>query len=190
MALYTYRATSAAGTTERGSIQAATVTEVSALLRERGLFPLDIRAVQPFRFDWRRLLRLGRGPGLSPRQLATLLRQLGTLLQATIPYDTALGLILQETTDLDQQRVLADVRSRVVEGAYLADALGAHPNYFPHMVVTMARSGETSGALVTVLQRLSAYYEDSAKLRTRIAAALVYPAFMTLFGLGAVTFMV
>lgn len=189
MSLYTYRAVTAGGGAERGSLEAASEMEVSAALRDRGLFPVNIRPVQPFRFDWRRLLRLGRAPGLSPRQLATFLRQLGTLLQATIPYDTALQLILQETSDLDQRRVLADIRSRVVEGAYLADALAAHPGYFPHMVVTMARSGETSGALVTVLQRLTAYYEESAKLRTRIAAALVYPAFMTVFGLGAVAFM-
>jgi general secretion pathway protein F len=190
MALYTYRATTAAGASERGSLQAATESEAATALRERGLFPLDIRPVRPFRMDFRRLLRFGRPAGLSPRQLATFLRQLSTLLQATIPYDTALGLILQETQDLDQQRVLGDVRGRVVEGAYLADAMGAHPTYFPHMVVTMTRSGETSGALVTVLQRLAAYYEDAAKLRTRIASALVYPLFMSLFGFGAVTFMV
>jgi type II secretory pathway component PulF len=190
MALYTYRAVTAGGGSEKGSLQAASESEASAALRDRGLFPLDIRMAQHFRLDWRRLLRFGRGPSLSARQLATFLRQLATLLHATIPYDTALGLILQETTDLDQQRVLGDVRSRVVEGAYLADALGAHPDFFPHMVVTMARSGETSGALVTVLQRLASYYEESAKLRTRIASALVYPAFMTLFGLGAVSFMV
>jgi type II secretory pathway component PulF len=190
MALFTYRAVTAGGTSERGSLQAATPSEVAGLLRERGLFPMDIRQVQAFRLDWRRLLRLGREPGLSTRQLATLLRQLATLLHATIPYDTALGLILQETAALEQQRVLADVRSRVVEGAYLADALAAHPAHFPHMVVTMVRSGETSGALVTVLQRLAAYYENSARLRTRIVAALVYPAFMTLFGFAAVTFMV
>jgi len=190
MALFTYRAMTAGGVSEPGSLQATSPNEAAAVLRDRGLFPVDIRPVQAFRFDWRRLLRLGRPAGLSPRELATFLRQLGTLLHATIPYDTALGLILQETTDLDRQRVLGDVRGRVVEGAYLADALGAHPSYFPAMVVTMIRSGETSGALVQVLNRLAAYYEGAARLRTRIAAALVYPAFMSVFGLAAVTFMV
>jgi general secretion pathway protein F len=189
MALFTYRAVTAGGASERGSLQAASQNEAAAALRDRGLFPVEIRTVQAFRLDWRRLLRLGRPASLSARELATLLRQLGTLLQATIPYDTALGLILQETVDLDRQRVLADVRGRVVEGAYLADALAAHPTHFPHMVVTMIRSGETGGALVQVLSRLAAYYENAARLRTRIASALVYPAFMTVFGLAAVSFM-
>jgi type II secretory pathway component PulF len=124
------------------------------------------------------------------QQLAVFTRQLATLLNATIPYDTAVGLILQETSDLDFKGVLADVRGKVVEGAYLADAMSSYPGFFPPMVINMIRAGETSGTLVAVLQRLADYYDNVSRLRTKIAAALVYPAFMTMFGFSVVVFMV
>jgi type II secretory pathway component PulF len=188
--LYSYRAVSAAGTTEKGTLQAASESDARTDLRERGLYPLDVRVSQAVRFDWRRWLRLGQGDRLSVQQLAVFTRQLATLLQATIPYDTAVGLILQETGDLAFKSVLADVRGRVVEGAYLADALAGYPGHFPPMVVNMIRAGETSGTLVGVLQRLADYYDNVGRLRAKIAAALVYPVFMTIFGFAVVLFMV
>ncbi len=190
MTLFSYRAVSAAGKTEKGTLQAASASDARLDLRERGLYPLDVRASQGSRRDWGRLLRLGRGPGLTVQQLAVFTRQLATLLQATIPYDTAVGLILQETGDLAFKSVLAEVRGRVVEGAYLADALAGFPGHFPPMVLNMIRAGETSGSLVPVLQRLADYYDNVSRLRTKIAAALVYPIFMTIFGFAVVVFMV
>jgi type II secretory pathway component PulF len=178
------------GTTARGTLQAASEADARSELRGRGLYPVEVRASQTLRVDWRRLLRLGRGRRLTVQQLAAFTRQLATLLQATIPYDTAIGLILQESGDLAFKSMLAEVRGRVVEGAYLADALAGFPDHFPPMVVNMIRAGETSGTLVAVLQRLADYYENVGRLRTRIAAALVYPVFMTLFGFAVVVFMV
>jgi type II secretory pathway component PulF len=188
--LYSYRAVSPAGRTEKGTVQAGSESDARSDLRERGLYPLDVRASQAARLNWARLLRLGRGPRLSVQQLAVFTRQLATLLQATIPYDTAVGLILQETSDLAFKSVLAEVRGRVVEGAYLADALAGFPGLFPHMVVNMIRAGETSGTLVAVLLRLADYYDNVSRLRTKIASALVYPIFMTIFGFAVVIFMV
>ncbi|HEX7928636.1 MAG TPA: type II secretion system F family protein [bacterium] len=190
MTLYSYRALSAAGKAERGTLQAASESDARADLRDRGLYPLDLRTSKTMALNWSRLLRFGRSPSLSVQQLAVFTRQLATLLQATIPYDTALGLILQESSDLDFKSMLSDVRGRVVEGAYLADALGSYPGYFPPMVMNMIRAGETSGTLVAVLQRLADYYDNVGRLRTKIAAALVYPIFMTFFGLTVVIFMV
>ncbi|HUJ73415.1 MAG TPA: type II secretion system F family protein [bacterium] len=190
MPLYVFRAMTAAGRARSGQLSAASEGEVKALLRERELYPVEIRPARSWRISPRQLLRLGRGPRLSVPQLAVLTRQLATLLQATIPYDAALGLMAQEAGDVHLQSVLGEVRSRVLEGAYLADALAAYPRHFPPMLINMVRSGETSGALVMVLQRLADYYENSGKLRTKIASALVYPAFMTLFGAGVVSFMV
>lgn len=190
MALFTYRALNSAGKVEKGTLNAGSEHEAKALLKERSLYALDVAATQAFRLDFRRLLNLGRAPKLSVVQLAVFARQLGTLLQATLPYDTSLGLILQETSDLTFKTVLSDIRGRVVEGSYLADALSGFPRYFPPMMISMVRSGETSGTLVLVLQRLADYYENVGRLRTKIAAALVYPAFMTVFGLAVVIFMV
>ena len=190
MPIYTYRALDPAGRPTRGTLNAASESEALAELRGRAIYPLAVRASQPFSISLKRWFNFGRQPHVSSRELATFMRQLATLLQAAVPYDAALRMVQAETSGPVMLSVVSDVRERVVEGAYLADALGAHASFFPAMVVNMVRSGENSGALVVILNRLATHYENINRLRTKIASALVYPAFMLLFSMGVVTFMV
>jgi type II secretory pathway component PulF len=190
VALYSYRALGLDGRPQSGTIQAGSEGEAKALLRGRQVYPVELKASRPFRWnEWARAL-LPRREGSTPRQLATFARQFATLLRAAIPYDAALGMIIQQTTDLSFKTALADVRSQVMEGAYLADAMGRFPEHFPRMLASMARSGETSGNMTLIMTRLADYYENLARLRARIVSALVYPLFMMAFGLAVVIFMV
>jgi len=190
LALYTYLALSPAGKREKGTINAASENEAKAILRGREVYPLEIRPSASLELNLRRMLSLGREPRRSPAQLATFTRQFTTLLQATIPYDTALSMIINQSTDQALKNVLSEVRARVVEGASLADAFSAFPGYFPPMVVSMVRSGESSGSLVLIVNRLAEHYETLSRLRSRIGSALVYPLFMVIFGFGVVSFMI
>lgn len=190
MALYSYRGLDTAGRSQKGTLQAVSEKEVQAVLRERQVYPLSIKRTQPFRLTLRNPVRLGREPRLSYKDLAAFTRQLSTLLKAAIPYDAALGMVQQEAGNDDLKSVLADVRGRVVEGSYLADAMGAYPRFFPPLVVNMIRSGETSGTLVMVLERLADYYDTLGRLRSKVTSALIYPSFMVVFSTSVVIFMV
>lgn len=189
MPLYAYRALDAAGKTAKGTLSATSEREVLSILRERSFFPLRVKPVRSILDTIRNQLRLRQGKGLSSRELGAFLRQLGTLIQATIPYDAALRLILTETSNPVLQGALGEVQARVVEGAFLSDAMTPHPRIFPPMVVNMIRTGETSSTLGLVLERLAHYYENMSKIRNRIAAALVYPIFMMIFSTGVVIFL-
>ena len=190
MPIYSYRALDATGKPARGTLNAASEGEALATLRGRAIYPLALRASQPFTLKLKRWFSFGREARIGARDLATFTRQLATLLEATVPYDAALRMLQTETSSPALQAVIADVRERVVEGAYLADALESHRSFFPAMVVNMVRSGENSGTLVVILTRLATHYENINRLRTKIASALVYPAFMLLFSISVVTFMV
>jgi type II secretory pathway component PulF len=190
VALYTYRALNPQGKTEKGTLDAASENEAKALLKARKIYPLDIKASRPLSLGLRSLFSLSGEPRLSVQGLAIFTRQLATLLDATIPYDGALEMIVQQTTDLTFKSVLSEIKGKVVEGAYLADALATYPRVFPPMVVSMVRSGETSGTLAMIMHRLADYYENASRLRAKLASALVYPAFMMVFSLGVVTFMI
>lgn len=189
MALFSYRALNARGQAERGTLDAASENEAKSILQGRSVFPLEVRPSKTIGFDLRSFLNLGRGPRISVQELAGFTRQFATLLEATIPYDTALEMILRQTSHLGFKSVLADVRGKVVEGAYLADAFRAYPLVFPPMVVNMVRAGETSGTLTLVMNRLGDYYENVSRLRAKMFSAMVYPAFMMVFGSGVVLFM-
>lgn len=159
------------------------------MLKERSVYPLQVRQARRLANLLRGGLRFGRGQGVSNRDLAAFTRQFGTLINASIPYDTALRMVRTESSNPFLQTVLDDVRARVVEGSYLADAMAVYPRVFPPMMVNMVHSGERSGTLGLILDRLANHFETVGRLRNRIAAALVYPIFMMLFSMAVVVFM-
>ena len=190
MTLFSYRALGVNGRIERGTINAGSEGEAKALLRARHVYPTELKVSQPFRLDAALKALWPRRGSARPRQLAAFTRQFATLLRATIPYDAVLGMIIQQTSDLRFKTVLAGVRGHVMEGAYLADAMARFPHDFPHMMVSMTRSGEQSGNMALIMSRLADHYENLSRLRGRMASALVYPIFMMTFGMIVVVFMV
>ena len=85
--------------------------------------------------------------------------------------------------------MLALVRDRLNEGSSLAKALEAHPKVFPPLYVNMVAAGEASGTLEVVLDRLSDFMENQARLKGKVSAALAYPILMLIIGTVLITVM-
>lgn len=185
MPLYQYQAFDQAGVLRKGSEDAVSESDLRQRLRSQQLYPKEIRVSR----NTSRSFLPKRGTNYK-RALTLFTRQFEVLMDATIPYDKALQLIIEQTEDLGFKEILAEVRARVVEGGSLADALQLYPKIFPEMYVSMIRSGENSGNLGTILKRLADYYETQERLRGRLKSAMIYPAFMLVFSLLVVVFMV
>ena len=184
MPLYQYQAFDQAGVLRKGSEDAVSESDLrhdcalsSSIPRKFG-FPAT--RVVPSSQTWNQL----------QASMTLFTRQFEVLMDATIPYDKALQLIIEQTEDMGFKEILAEVRARVIEGGSLADALQLYPKIFPEMYVSMIRSGENSGNLGTILKRLADYYETQERLRGRLKSAMIYPAFMLVFSLLVVVFMV
>ena len=185
MPLYQYQAFDQAGVLRKGSEDAVSESDLRQRLRSQRLYPKEIRVSR----NTSRSFLPKRGTNYK-RALTLFTRQFEVLMDATIPYDKALQLIIEQTEDVGFKEILAEVRARVVEGGSLADALQLYPKIFPEMYVSMIRSGENSGNLGTILKRLADYYETQERLRGRLKSAMIYPAFMLVFSLLVVVFMV
>lgn len=185
MPLYQYQAFDQAGVLRKGSEDAVSESDLRQRLRSRQLYPKEIRVSR----NTSRSFLPKRGTNYK-RALTLFTRQFEVLMDATIPYDKALQLIIEQTENVGFKEILAEVRARVVEGGSLADALQLYPKIFPEMYVSMIRSGENSGNLGTILKRLADYYETQERLRGRLKSAMIYPAFMLVFSLLVVVFMV
>lgn len=110
--------------------------------------------------------------------VALMTRQLATLVRAKIPLFEALSALIEQVEKDALRNALTNVRDQVREGTSFADALAAHPKIFTDMYINMVRAGEASGTLEGVLERLTSFMENQAKLRGKIGSALAYPALM------------
>jgi type II secretory pathway component PulF len=75
-----------------------------------------------------------------------------------------------------------------MEGRGLSDAMAKQPVIFTDLYINMVRAGESSGSLVEVLRRLATHYERFAEVQQKFTSALIYPAFVTVVGIGVMFF--
>jgi len=129
------------------------------------------------------------GPQVRMTGMETLLftSELGDLLEAGMTLGQALGCLANQGDEGSPQRVICkDLCERIVNGESFSDALSHHPRTFAPLYVNMIRAGEASGAMIDVLRRLCEHYERFDSMKAKIKGAMMYPAFVLCFGVGAV----
>lgn len=186
MGAFEYSALDDRGKTRRGVIESETARTAKADLRERGLYPLEIRGVADERDGNDRGSIFQRWQKLSPTEIALVTRQLATLVAAGMPIDSCLSAVIRQAGSHRIRKVMTVVRSRVLEGQTLAQGLAAFPRAFPDLYRSTVAAGEESGALDTVLERLADYTENRQATSQRIQLALFYPALLTVMAFAVV----
>lgn len=184
MALYSWTGYSEKGKASSGMIDAVSLREAKLKLRSQGLFVSTIAEEEhglahPLRDITVRGL-LGR---VRMEDLAVTTRQLSTLVGASIPLVDALNALYEQTDSPPMKKTIAQVRDSVNEGLSFADALAQHKRVYPDLYVNMVRSGEASGALDVVLLRLAEFLEGQHRLRSKVGAALLYPAVLLIISI-------
>lgn len=119
---------------------------------------------------------------ISIQALSNFTRQFATLLRAGTPLSECLQVLIEQSGSRGIEAILRDVRERVTGGETLADAMSNHPSVFNELYVNMIRAGEASGHLDEVLARIGVYLQRQARLRNKVAAALMYPMIMVTVG--------
>ncbi|MEW6445079.1 MAG: type II secretion system inner membrane protein GspF [Pseudomonadota bacterium] len=187
MPAFSWTALDTTGRTRKGVLEGDSARLVRQALREQGLTPLAVEqtADQVRAADRPGALARIRGR-IGAGELALITRQLATLVQAGLPIETALGSVARQSEKNASRNLVHAVRSRVMEGHTLADALGEFPRVFPELYRATVAAGEQSGHLDAVLERLADYTEAREALRRKIQLALFYPGLLTLMAIVVV----
>lgn len=185
MAAYAYKAIDNNGKNKNGVLEGDNARQVRQGLREKGLIPLEVEQVAERERKSASGFSLFR-PKISASDLALLTRQLATLVEASLPIEEALLAVAEQCEKPRQKNMMMAVRSKVVEGHSLADAMNEFPHVFDQLFRAMVAAGEKSGHLDTVLNRLADYTERRQQTRSQITQAMVYPTLMMFFAMAIV----
>lgn len=125
---------------------------------------------------WRR--NMGQGGAPNATDVMTLTSELSIMLRAGLSLDNALrvliGMAHKPSVGLVTHAVLEDVKG----GVPLSKALAQHPDLFGDFYINMVRSGEASGQLGSVFERLVEHLERLRALRESVVSATIYPAIL------------
>lgn len=185
MPAYEYKALNAQGKQQKGVVEADTARHARGQLRELRLMPLEITPVvdkeakakrQGFSFK----------RGISVAELALITRQIATLVAAGLPVEEALKAVGQQCEKDRLASMVMAVRSRVVEGYSLADSMAEFPHIFDDLYRAMVASGEKSGHLEVVLNRLADYTERRQQLKSKMTQAMIYPIVLTVVAISVI----
>jgi type IV pilus assembly protein PilC len=109
------------------------------------------------------------------------------MIDAGLPLVQCLDILGSQTENKSLSKTINQVRSDVESGATFADALKKHPKVFDTLFCNMVAAGEAGGILDTILQRLAAFMEKFAKIKSQVKSAMIYPAIILAVAVGVVT---
>lgn len=170
VAAFEYKALTPEGRRTSGVISADTARAARRELRARQLTPVSLTEARGEKASG--LAGAGR---LKDKERTLLTRQLAVLVSSGMTIEQALTATAGDDNTAAPRALLLAVRSQVMEGATLADAMRGAPRAFPPLYRAVVSSGEASGRLGLVLDQLASHLERSYRLRTLVRSALIYP---------------
>jgi type IV pilus assembly protein PilC len=113
--------------------------------------------------------------------LSRFTRNLGTMIHSGVPILQALDIVADTTGNVLVARAVRDVQESVRSGDSLAGPLSNH-EVFPAMVVQMMSVGEDTGALDSMLKKISEFYDQEVESMTESMTALIEPLMIAVLG--------
>ena len=175
MTLYQYRAVTGSGEIVEGELEAATRDAVIEHLHRQGHTPIRADAVSGASLTRALNQPLFAAKRVSRRDMVLLTSEIATLLQAGLPLERSLEVLIDLAEAPAQRSLLNQILDRIRSGGSLADALAEHERVFPRYYVSMVRAGEAGGSVEQVMARLADFMERGQKLRESVRSALIYP---------------
>ena len=182
MPAYQFTAINASGKPQKGVLEGDSARQIRQQLRDKALIPVTVEPVeQKNQQGSKRAFQ----KKMSAYDLALFTRQLSVLVAASIPLEEALRAVGKQSEKAHVQNLLMSVRSKVMEGYSLANAL-QQSGRLPELYIATIAAGERSGHLDLILDQLSDYTENRFAMQKKVQGAMIYPIILMLMSFAIV----
>ncbi len=113
--------------------------------------------------------------------IARFTRNFGTMIGAGVPILQALSIVGSTSGNWQIEQAVQSVQDSVRQGRSIAAPLATEP-IFPTMVTQMIAVGEDSGALETMLEKISDFYDSEVQSTTEALTSLIEPLMIAFLG--------
>lgn len=154
----------------KGEVSGQSEALVKAGLRRSGIKPLKVKKKS------KPLLGGGGKAKITPKDITVFSRQLATMMSSGVPLVQAFEIVGRGHENPGMQELILGIKGDVEAGNNLTEALKKHPLQFNSLYTNLVEAGEHAGILEAILHKLATYMEKTEALKSKIKAALFYPA--------------
>ncbi len=177
MPAFDYSALSASGQTITGNLQAASRADVFRKLESQALTPVRVTEQASSKTAAKAAATL-EPVKLKRSQIILFTEELADLLDGGLQIDQALRVMQERQEAAALRRIAGILREELREGSTVAKALKKASPSFDDLYCNLVAAGEVSGSLSSILRRLAANLAVMAELQSKVASAMIYPAFL------------
>lgn len=164
---FKYSGTNRRGQNVKGELTAKSLELARAQLRKQGIIVQDVRQKPKPLFEMKKSIKA--------LDIAIFVRQLATMMKAGVPLTQSFEIVADSLENPSMKELVLKIKADIEAGSNFATALRKHPKYFDDLFCSLVESGEQSGALETMLERVATYKEKSELLKAKIKKAMKYP---------------
>jgi type IV pilus assembly protein PilC len=151
----------------KGDIEAPTLSQARALLRQRGIRVTKIKRKAKSIFSNTKPIKTV--------DISFASRQMATMIGAGIPVAQTLRAVGKGHESASMETLMLDLAREVESGSALSAALRKFPLHFNRLFTSLTEAGEESGKLDTMLDRVATYTEKLEAIKSKVKSALMYP---------------
>lgn len=173
MPQFYYRAISQEGSAIEGNLFASSTTEAVATLAKKGWTATRLRTASAMFERW---------GGSSLAQQVAWYMMFSDLLSSGMALPKSLELLAEQSTSGPLAEATRDLRSRVLQGESLSQAMRNHPKHFQSLEIALVSAGEEGAFLDTAMERIADVKKSASIMRSKLMSASAYPLFLLLVG--------
>lgn len=184
---FRYKAIDPTGKLVKGTFTGSSKLDVNAFLVNEGYDVYSIKTSSFINFVYGQS-SFG-AQKMSNKDLIFWLTQLYTYVKSGIPLTDAVKILSNQMGKKgNRKKVFEKIIYELTMGSSFSDALEKQGNVFPSLLINMLKASEATGKLEETLKDMADYYREIETTRKQMISAMTYPAIITVFALGVITF--